>query len=151
MLRRRFIASVRKPLAALYLLGGSVCLSAQPVWLTIVGSADEAKNDVVQVDPASRSGNAGFPTLSVRVSRATLRSSWDDVPYRSYVSTVVIDCDEKTGRYTEINFYMMPLWQGKPHKSTTFAPSETRAMRFRDIEPNPTARIVRAACTVTGR
>lgn len=147
----RFFVTGRKQLVVLYLFGGCACVAAQSTWLTIVGSAHDAKNDVVEVDPASRSGNASLPTLNVRVSRATLRSSWDNVPYRSYTSTVAIDCTEKNGRYTEINFFMMPLWQGKPHKSTTFVPPETRPMRFRDIEPNPTARIVRAACTAISR
>lgn len=138
-------------LVALHFLAVCASVNAQSTWLSIVGSFDEPQNDVVQVDPASISGSRSLPTLYVRVSRATLRSSWDDVPYRSYTSTVVIDCAEKTGRYTEINFFMIPLWEGKPHKSTTFTAYETRPLRFRDIEPNPTARIIRAACSSPSR
>ena len=119
---------------------------AQPGWLTLVGNPGEPQNDLVQVNPVSRSGSADTPTLNLRINRANLRTSWDNVPYRSYTATVEIDCIEKTARYTEISFYMMPLWEGKPHKTTSFSWNEMRPLRFRDIEPNPTSRLIRAAC-----
>lgn len=151
MLEGTFSASLVRLLMGLSLVLGSPAVKAESSWLTVSGNPDDFQTDVVQVDPASLSGNPSFPTLSVRVSRATLRTSWDNVPYRSYTSTVLIDCADKSGRYTEITFYMMPFWQGKPHKSTTFAPEEMRPMRFRQIEPNPTSRIVRAACAAFTR
>jgi hypothetical protein len=39
----------------------------------------------------------------------------------------------------------VPLWQGQPHKVTDYA-NDRRPMRFLDVEPNPTNRIIRAAC-----
>ena len=43
-----------------------------------------------------------------------------------------------------------PLWAGEPHNVTDYA-SNPRPVLFRDMEPNPTDRIVRAACrTVAG-
>lgn len=146
MSRKHLIACACKLFVSLHLLAGCVCVSAESAWLTIVGSVEDSKQDVVQVDPASISGSAGTPTLNIRVNRATLRTTWDSIPYRSFTSVVSIDCAEQTGRYTEVTYYMMPLWQGKPHNSSMFAPTEWRPMRFRDIEPNPTARIVKAAC-----
>lgn len=124
---------------------------AQSSWLTLVGHPGEPQNDLVQVDPVSRSGSVDMPTLNLRISRANLRTSWDSVPYRSYTSTVEIDCAEKTAHYTEISFYMMPLWEGKPHRITSFSSNEMRPLQFRDIEPNPTARLIRAACPATPR
>jgi len=151
MFYSRFIASACKLLMALHFLGGGALVFAQSSWLTVAGDPGDSQNDVVQIDPTSRAGTASLPTFNVRVSRAVLRISWDDIPYRSYASTVAIDCAENSGRYTEISFYMMPLWEGQSHKTISFSAAESRPMRFRDIEPSPTSRIVRAACTSANR
>jgi len=44
-----------------------------------------------------------------------------------------------------VGCYPVPLWQGRPHKITDYA-NDRRPMRFLDVEPNPTNRIIRAAC-----
>jgi hypothetical protein len=40
---------------------------------------------------------------------------------------------------------MAPLWQGEAHKATDYS-NNPRPMRFLDMVPNPTDRIIRAAC-----
>ncbi len=130
-----------------------VCITvgAQNSWLTLVGDPADSRADTVQVDVQSRLTNTTQPTLHVRVSRSSLRASWDSVPYCSYTSTLVVDCLEKTARYLDATFYMMPLWQGKPHTNSNFSTLETRPMAFPDVEPNPAASIIKAACITVAR
>lgn len=123
-----------------------VLAQAQSTWFTIVGNPGDAQSDLVEVDPQSRSFTAGNSTLNVRVSRPVLRTSSDGVPFRSYTATVLVDCASKNARFISANFYMMPLWEGRPHASLAFSAAEVRPLMFRNIEPNPAARIIRAAC-----
>lgn len=118
----------------------------QTNWLTITGTPDQPQTDLIEVDPESRSSSKDFPALNIRVSRALLRTSSDGVPFRSYTATVMVDCNAKTARFVSATFYMMPLWQGNPHKTWLYSSTEIRPMLFRSIEPNPTLRIIRAAC-----
>lgn len=120
---------------------------AQDTWFTVVGNLGDPESDIVDIQPQSLPSSPGFVNYLVRVNRAKLRSSWDDIPYRSYTASVMIDCAAQKGRYTSIAFHMMPLWAGKPHKSQVFSATEERPMLFRSIEPNPTERIIRAACS----
>lgn len=75
-----------------------------------------------------------------------MRTSSDGIPFRSYSATVLVDCSAKSARFVNATFYMMPLWEGKPHTTLTYSAAEVRPMLFRSIEPNPAARIIRAAC-----
>lgn len=143
--------SLAKPFTAAGVLCTCITVGAQNSWLTLVGDPADLQADTVQVDVQSRLANTTQPTLHVRVSRSSLRASWDNVPYRSYTSTVVVDCLEKTARYLDATFYMMPLWQGKPHTTSNFSTLETRPMAFPDVEPNPAASIVKAACITAAR
>lgn len=128
-----------------------MALGAQNSWLTLLGDPFDPQTDVVQVDPQSRPPSLAQPTLNVRVSWSTLRTSWDNVPYRSYMSTVVVDCSEKTARYAEITFYMMPLWQGKPHKTSIFAATQPRPLLLRDMQISPAVSVIKAACMSASR
>ena len=124
----------------------SCSVGAQSSWFTMSGEPGDPLSDIVQVDPQSRTFTAGSATLDLRVSRAALRSSSDGIPFRSYTATVLVDCTVKTARFVMAAFYMMSLWEGRPHKLLTYFPSEVRPMLFSSIEPNPTAKIIRAAC-----
>ena len=73
-------------------------------------------------------------------------TSWDGVAYRSYTAAVAVDCAAKTGRYLSLDFFMLPLWKGGAYKTSRYSSTEVRAMLFRDITPNPTERIIKAAC-----
>lgn len=125
---------------------GSHCAFAQTQWLTVIGDATDPTADTVQVDPVTFNPAGVSRTVRLRVSRTTERKSWDGVVYRSYDSDVLIDCVARTGRYVSIEFFGEPLWQGEPHGKTAYSRREIRPMLFRDMEPNPTARLIRAAC-----
>ncbi len=119
---------------------------AQGPWLAITGDARDPTAETVEVDPATISRQGATRTIRVRVSRAKERTSWDGVPYRSYTAEVLIDCAQLKARYQQIEFFALPVWQGESSQQTTFQPSEVRPMLFRDMAPNPTQQIIRAAC-----
>jgi hypothetical protein len=119
---------------------------AQTQWLTVTGDAIDPTVDTVQVDPATFNRAGALRTVRVRVSRITERKSWDGASYRSYNSEVLIDCGARAGRYLSIEFFAQPLWQGETHGKTQYSKREIRPMLFRDMDPNPTQRLIRAAC-----
>lgn len=135
---------MRRLLFALGLMAGHG--HAQTVWFTVTGNPDDATLNTVQVDPKPEDGVDGLKTMRLRVNRSAQRTSWDGTPYRSYEARVLFDCPRKSARYLTITYYDSPLWQGRPHKTTDYTRGPERLMLFRDVEPNPTARIVRAAC-----
>jgi len=45
-----------------------------------------------------------------------------------------------------LSFYNQPLWKGPSHKTSTYTRDNPWPMLFRDVEPNPTPRIIKAAC-----
>lgn len=132
-----------------------VCLMASGIaraqgdWLTLTGDAAEPFNprqNVIQVNPMSISESDGWRTMSIRVSRAENRTSWDDVPYRSFTAVVEFDCEKKTARYMSLDYYLAPGWQGAVHETSVYTRERFRPMAFRQVQPNPTQRIIRAAC-----
>lgn len=118
----------------------------QTQWFTVLGDPANPAVDTIEVDPSPVSVTVEAQTMRVRVSRSTLRKSWDGVPYRSYVSDVVFDCANKKARYSALVFYMEPLWQGTSHNTSTYSRDKPRWMEFRDVRPNPNQQIIRAAC-----
>ncbi len=121
-------------------------VQSQALWFTIEGDVKLPAADIVEVDTLSLSRDGENRSMMVRASRADLRSSWDGVPYRSYTAQVMFDCAEKTARYKWLAFYMRPLWEGEVHKTSVYSADDVRPMRFVDLQPNPTQRIINAAC-----
>jgi hypothetical protein len=136
---------VKKFIGWVALFAGQLAF-AQTQWLTVTGDAMDANADAVQVDPVTFNRAGALRTVRLRVNRATERKSWDGAVYRSYNSEVLIDCGARTGRYLSIEFFAQPLWEGEPHGKTAYSKREIRPMLFRDMEPNPTQRLIRAAC-----
>lgn len=128
------------------LLACSAAASAQTPWLTITGAPENSSVNTVQVDPVPVDRVEGLMTMRVRVSRSAQRISWDGVAYRSYESNVLFDCRENTARYLSIAFYLQPGWKGEPHQTVDYSKGPSRWMEFREVEPNPTQRILHAAC-----
>lgn len=120
-------------------------LAAEAAWFTVTGNAEDAAVNTVQVDPVATEVEGARRTMSLRVNRSQDRANWEGVPYRSYEARVVFDCRAGKAEYRFARFYMAPLWQGEPHRTTDYA-DRPRPMRFVDVEPNPTDRIIRAAC-----
>jgi hypothetical protein len=128
------------------LLGLVACHAhAQTQWFTVTGNPSDASVDTVQVDPVATKTEGSLKTMKVRVSRAGHRLNWEKLPYRSYESIVDFDCRARKAGYVYAVFYPSPLWQGSPSKTMDYS-DNPRPMLFLDIEPNPTQRIIRAAC-----
>ena len=139
VMKKRFVALL------VGLVLGS-CAWGQVSWFTVMGDASNPALDTIEVDPSPLSITAQAQTMRIRVNRAKLRKSWEAVPYRSYEADVAFDCGSKKARYTSIVFYMLPLWQGKSHNTSNYSQAHPRWMEFRDVSPNPTRQIIRAAC-----
>lgn len=127
-------------------LSGVGSLYAQTRWFNVLGDPQDANVNTIEVDPVPVAVSGDLKTMRIRVSRSEQRKSWDGVPYRSYTSTVVFDCAHKKAQYVSLDFYMQPAWKGASHKTSTYAGDVKRPMEFRDVTPNPTQRLVRAAC-----
>lgn len=139
------ISHVKKVLIYCGLLCCSL-LHAETSWFTVTGDPANPAVSTVEVDPTPVSVQEERRSMRIRVSRSTQRTSWDGVPYRSYVSTVLFDCTSNTARYVSLEFYRAPLWQGKSHSTAVYTQDQPRAMQFRDVTPNPTERLIKAAC-----
>lgn len=124
-------------------------LSAEAEWFTIAGEPNTEATDTVQVDPVALQTDGDTKTMSVRVSRSGLRHNWEGLPYRSYEARALFDCRAMKADYLYVAYYMQPQWKGQPYLLTDYA-NNRRPMLFRDMAPNPTARIVRAACRQEG-
>lgn len=120
-------------------------VQAQSPWFTVTGNPADPAVDTVEVDPVAVRADGALKTMNVRVSRAAERRNWDGLPYRSYESRVVFDCRARKASYVEATFYPVPLWRGSP-KATVDYGANPQPMLFRDVEPNPTQRLIRAAC-----
>ena len=121
-----------------------------PIWFNIQGDPGNPATDTVEVNPEPLTVNGSLRTMRVRVSRSVERKNWDGVPYRSYFAEVLFNCNDNNARYVAMEYYLQPNWTGEPHATIKYAPSDARAMRFRDITPNPAAQIIRAACHTAG-
>ena len=127
-------------------LAGAMGVAQASTWLTMRGDPDDAANDIVQVNPESIEGKNELRTMQVRVSRALQRTSRDGVVFRSYSSLVEFDCAKATARFVSADFYRLPMWRGAVHQTLHYGRDHVRPMVFREMTPNPTDRIIRAAC-----
>lgn len=126
-------------------LAAATWAQAQGNWFTVAGNPADAATDTVQVDPVSVRRERDGRIMYVRVSRATPRRNWEGVGYRSYESEVHFDCRTRRAHYRQARFYDEPLWRGDAHTRTDYT-DDPKPMLFLDMAPNPTQRIVRAAC-----
>jgi len=120
--------------------------AAPSAWLTVTGDPSNPAVNTIQVDPTPLEAHGNVRAMLVRVSRSQTRTSWDGVPYRSYESRVLFDCQQMTARYQRIRYFMAPGWAGASHRTVDYSQGEPRWMLFRDVAPNPNQRIIHAAC-----
>lgn len=120
-------------------------LAEQHAWLTMVGNPQEPKIDTVQVDAMSIMGVGDLKLIKLRASRQSVRTSPLGIQFRSFEAIGEIDCISRTARYVRTTFFGSPLWQS-PIKTVDYGSERLSVMAFRGIEPNPTEKIVRAAC-----
>lgn len=136
---------------SLLLVSALFCMLLAPAraaspWLTVVGDVDDAASDTVQVDPTLKAVNGELRSMAIRVNRASMRTSPDGVLFRSYIAQVEFNCLKAEARFQTVSYFLSPLWHGVAHRTVVFTPANARLMRFRDMDPNPVERIVRAAC-----
>ena len=115
-------------------------------WLTIVGNPLDPAAATIDIDPTGITPQGERRTMMLRVSRPQERVSTDGVAFRSYLATVEFDCVQRTARFLTVDFYQQSAWQGKPHKSMVYGPTQIRPLAFRFFEPNPLEKLVQAAC-----
>ena len=115
-------------------------------WLTVVGDRLDPSVGTIEIDPSAISVAGDQRVMVLRVSRPQERVSADGVAFRSYLANVQFDCVQKDARFIPVDFFEQSLWQGKPHKSMAYGPTQIRPVAFRFFEPNPLEKLVRAAC-----
>ena len=116
-------------------------------WLTVIGDPTQPAVDTVEVDAGSAVSFGKARLVGIRVNRANDRMALDQLPFRSYESLVVIDCDKRTARHNTQTLFPLPLWKGTP-RAHTYDEKDIRDMAFRGVEPNPKERIIKAACFI---
>ncbi|MES2423749.1 MAG: surface-adhesin E family protein [Pseudomonadota bacterium] len=127
------------------LCAASPALQAQALWFTVSGNPLDESVDTVQVDPVAFKKTGDGAVMNIRVNRAKDRLNWDKLPYRSYEARVVFNCTARKADYAAITYYLQPVWKGEAHNTTDYS-RNPRPMLFKDMVPNPTARIIQAAC-----
>ena len=124
----------------------AACAHAAGLWFTVLGDASDAAATTIEVNPAPITINGDQRVMQVRVNRSEQRTTRDGVTFRSFSSSVLFDCSQKTGRFVSVDFYTQPLWKGEIFKTLSYTAQDPRNMEFGEVEPNPRDRIIRAAC-----
>ena len=127
-------------------MAAQFALPVHAEWFTVMGDRSNPTSDIVEVVPSVYSTVKGQKIVRLRVSRATPTETRDGVAYQSYEAVAIVDCPKHTARYSRRVFYSQPLWDGRPHETSVYSPTDTRPVEFLHITPNPGARIMRAAC-----
>ena len=117
-------------------------------WLTVLGNAEDPNVDTILIDPTPMEIKGQLRWMQLRLSRARQRTSTDRIVFRSFISVVEFDCEKRSARFTRTQFYNGPLWTS-PGRAMDYPPWMVRPMVFREIEPNPRERVIKAACTST--
>jgi hypothetical protein len=141
-------AFIKLPVIYLVAMLVSAGAHAADTWLTITGDPANSANHYIQVNVAAIDVKDDLRTLPVRINRATLwTTAGDGIQFRSVVTEVQIDCTQQTARYVKAAFYTQPDFRGEPFRISTYAGDDIRPMIFKDIDDDPNARIIKAACS----
>ena len=128
------------------LMVAQFALPVHAEWFTVMGDRGDPTSDTVEVDPSVESAASGQKMVRVRVSYSASTTTRDGVPFQSYEAVAIFDCPKGTARFSRMAFYSNPLWDGRPHQTSVYSPTDIRPVEFLHITPNPGARIMRAAC-----
>ena len=121
---------------------------AHAEWLTLTGSAGEATNSYVQVDPTSVVVDGSKRLVAVRISLAEPRTSQEGIKFRSVTAQASVDCDARRARYVSATYFGQPNFVGPPLAVREFDESDVRPMKFDGLPGDLAARTVNAACGV---
>ena len=122
--------------------------SVHAEWLTLTGSAGEAANSYVQVDPTSVVVDGSKRLVAVRISLAEPRTSQDGLKFRSVTAKASVDCDARKARYVSATYFAQPNFVGEPIAVREFDESDVRPMKFDGLPGDLAGRTVNAACGV---
>ncbi len=140
----------RFAIAVLIALTGSCAVASTDVVLfTILGNPADPNADTILIDPTPVEVKGPFRWMTLHMNRARQRVSTDGISFRSFTSIVEFNCDKGTARFAKTQFYNDPLWTS-PGQSFNYPPTMVRPMAFRDVNPNPVERVIKAACVTTG-
>ncbi|KQP37132.1 surface-adhesin E family protein [Pseudorhodoferax sp. Leaf274] len=132
-------------IAALALAAAQPSAHGQQTWFTLVGNPVAAETDTIELDPVTVTVDGPIRLMAIRVNRSAERVSRDGVRFRSFSGLVQFDCSTRMARFVQSSFFALPLWQG-PSVELRYGPDQVRPMAFRGFEPNPSERVIRAAC-----
>jgi hypothetical protein len=135
----------RFPLLCLALL---VCAGARAEWLTLAGSAGDAGNDYVQVDPTSVEAEGTHRIVKLRLSLAQPRTTRDGIMFRSFDAKVDADCAARNARYVSATYFAQPNFVGEPMAVRHFAEDDVRPMTLGGAPRELATRTINAACSV---
>ena len=121
---------------------------AHAEWLTLTGSAGEAANSYVQVDPTSVVVDGSKRLVAVRISLAEPRTGQDGLKFRSVAAKASVDCEARKARYVSATYFGQPNFVGEPIAVREFDESDVRPMKFDGLPGDLAARTVNAACGV---
>ncbi len=124
---------------------------AHAEWLTLGGSAGDAANSYVQVDPTSVVVDGGRRRMAVRISLAEPRTTREGIKYRSFSSEAGIDCQARSARYLSARYFAQPNFVGEPVAVKVFEEDDLRPMDFEGAPGDLAARTISAACGERGR
>jgi hypothetical protein len=115
--------------------------SVHAEWLTLTGSAGEAANSYVQVDPTSVVVDGSKRLVAVRISL-------DGLKFRSVTAKASVDCDARKARYVSATYFAQPNFVGEPIAVREFDETDVRPMKFDGLPGDLAGRTVNAACGV---
>jgi len=121
---------------------------AHAEWLTLTGSAGEATNSYVQVDPTSVVVDGSKRLVAVRISLAEPRTSQEGLKFRSVAAQASVDCDVRKARYVSATYFGQPNFVGPPMAVREFDETDVRPMKFDGLPGDLATRTVNAACGV---
>lgn len=134
------------------LLAAAMCVgSAHSVelWLTVIGDVTNPAVDTVEVATSTVAREGELRLMKIRTHRMHERVTFESKPYRSYLGQIQIDCTAEEARFRELRYFRGPLWTGQV-RDVAFPRDAMPKVVFRDVQPNPVQRIVRAACQGLG-
>lgn len=147
MVTRKILAvgAVSCALSALIHPITSAAQSAQeePTWFAIMGNADDASVDTVEIDVSDIGARGFVQNMDLRVNLAHQRTMDTGEKYTSYQSVIAIDCGSNSIFHITQTRFVGPLWTGA---QTTQSFSDNRPMAFGNLSPSPSIKILKAAC-----
>ncbi len=120
---------------------------AQPSWLTVAGDPADPRVDTVEVDAASAVAFDAMRLVRLRANRSSTHMAGDGKPYRSYISQVMIDCEQKAAWHRSISLFNEPLWKGQL-RMVEYKEGDDRNLAFAEMPSDSKGRVIKAACAI---